>query len=434
MAYVPVPKDLSKIKTKLAFNLTKRQLVCFSSAAAVGLPAYLFSRGSIGNSAAMFLMIGLMLPFFFLAMYERDGLPLEKVLKNIIRTRFLYPVCGLTKPKTSMRCLAPERRRSRLRNSRRAGKPAGRKPEKQGLTGLFTKGKNIPTTAQQTLPYREMYRDGVCRVADRYYTKTIEYEDINYQLAQSEDQAAIFDGWSACLNYFDSSLPFQLSFLNHRSRPGSRYSVNIPMQDDDYNSVRCEYVEMLENQIAKSNNGIVRTKLLTFGVNVDDLSTARARLERVETDICGNFKKLGVKCRSFGAGTAGASSRTTPPRSGSPFRFSWDMIPKTGLSTKDFIAPDSFDFRFSRLFRVGTTWGAASYLQILASELSDKLLAELLEMDAEMTITLHIQTVDQAAAVKSIKAKVSDIDKMKVEEQKKAARSGTTWTYFRPTL
>ena len=91
MAYVPVPKDLSKIKTKLAFNLTKRQLVCFSSAAAVGLPAYLFSRGSIGNSAAMFLMIGLMLPFFFLAMYERDGLPLEKVLYNILRVKYLRP-------------------------------------------------------------------------------------------------------------------------------------------------------------------------------------------------------------------------------------------------------------------------------------------------------------------------------------------------------
>ena len=244
-----------------------------------------------------------------------------------------------------------------MRNSRRAGKPAGRKPEKQGLTGLFTKGKNIPTTAQQTLPYREMYRDGVCRLADRYYTKTIEYEDINYQLAQSEDQAAIFDGWSACLNYFDSSLPFQLSFLNHRSRPGSRYSVNIPMQDDDYNSVRCEYVEMLENQIAKSNNGIVRTKLLTFGVNVDDLSTARARLERVEADICGNFKKLGVKCRSLsGLERLELLHGQLHPGSGSPFRFSWDMIPKTGLSTKDFIAPDSFDFRFSRLFRVGTSF------------------------------------------------------------------------------
>ena len=322
-----------------------------------------------------------------------------------------------------------------MRNNRRAGKPTGKKPDKTGLLGLFTKGKDIPATAQQTLPYREMYRDGVCRVEDRYYTKTIEYEDINYQLAQTEDQAAIFDGWSACLNYFDSSLPFQLSFLNHRSRPGSRYSVNIPMQEDDYNSVRREYVEMLENQIAKSNNGIVRTKLLTFGVNVDDLSTARARLERVEADICGNFKKLGVKCRSLsGLERLELLHGQLHPGGTDPFRFSWDMIPQTGLSTKDFIAPDSFDFRFSRLFRVGTTWGAASYLQILASELSDKLLAELLEMDAEMTITLHIQTVDQAAAVKSIKAKVSDIDKMKVEEQKKAARAGYDMDILPPDL
>ena len=91
MAYVPVPKDLNKIKTKLALNLTKRQLICFSLAAAVGIPSYLSSRGTIGNSPALFLMIGLMLPFFFFAMYERDGLPLEKVLRNILRTRFLYP-------------------------------------------------------------------------------------------------------------------------------------------------------------------------------------------------------------------------------------------------------------------------------------------------------------------------------------------------------
>ena len=197
----------------------------------------------------------------------------------------------------------------------------------------------------------------------------------------------------------------------------------------------CEYVEMLENQIAKSNNGIVRTKLLTFGVNVNDLPTARARLERVEADICGNFKKLGVKCRSLsGLERLELLHGQLHPGGTDPFRFSWDMIPQTGLSTKDFIAPDSFDFRFSRLFRVGTTWGAASYLQILASELSDKLLAELLEMDAEMTITLHIQTVDQAAAVKSIKAKVSDIDKMKVEEQKKAARSGYDMDILPPDL
>ena len=153
--------------------------------------------------------------------------------------------------------------------------------------------------------------------------------------------------------------------------------------------------------ICCTSAGQGHTAVISVRLSCPCLLYTSARLERVEADICGNFKKLGVKCRSLsGLERLELLHGQLHPGSGSPFRFSWDMIPKTGLSTKDFIAPDSFDFRFSRLFRVGTTWGAASYLQILASELSDKLLAELLEMDAEMTITLHIQTVDQAAAVK----------------------------------
>lgn len=91
MAYVNVPNDLSKIKTKLAFNLTKRQLVCFGAGAVVGVPLYLLTRRAIGNTVALFLMLAVMLPAFLLAMYERDGLPLEKVLRNILRVRFLRP-------------------------------------------------------------------------------------------------------------------------------------------------------------------------------------------------------------------------------------------------------------------------------------------------------------------------------------------------------
>lgn len=91
MPYVNVPNDLSKIKTKLAFNLTKRQLVCFGIAAAVGIPSYLLARSSIGNTAAMFLMMAVALPAFLLAMYEKDGLPFEKVVRNIIRAKFLRP-------------------------------------------------------------------------------------------------------------------------------------------------------------------------------------------------------------------------------------------------------------------------------------------------------------------------------------------------------
>ena len=91
MPYVNVPNDLSKVKTKMALNLTKRQLICFGCAAAVGIPSYLLARGSIGNTGAMFLMLAVMLPAFLLAMYEKDGLPLEKVVRNVIRARFLRP-------------------------------------------------------------------------------------------------------------------------------------------------------------------------------------------------------------------------------------------------------------------------------------------------------------------------------------------------------
>jgi len=300
----------------------------------------------------------------------------------------------------------------------------GRKQQRRG-----------PQSAQQTIPYREMHKDGICRVADDFYTKCIEYEDINYSVASTEDQAVIFDGYCSFLNYFDAALPFQLSFVNHRSRPESRYSVNIPPQEDSFNSIRGEFTGMLKGQIAKSNNGIVRTKYITFGIHADGIGTARPRLERVEADIMSNYKKLGVLARGLnGRERLAALHSQLHPGGRERFQFSWDMIPKTGMGTKDFIAPDSFDFRQSRLFRVGQTWGAASYMQIMASELSDKLLAELLELDMEMTVTLHVQTVDQSKAIKNVKAKISDIDKMKVEEQKKAVRSGYDMDILPPDL
>ena len=237
--------------------------------------------------------------------------------------------------------------------------------------------KRGPQSAQQTIPYKEMLKDGICKVREGYYTKTLSYEDINYAVASSEDQSTIFDGYCGFLNYFDSALPFQLSFINHRSRPENRYSVNISPQDDDFNSIRGEFTAMLENQIAKSNNGIVRSKYITFGIHADGIAAARPRLERIEADIIGNFKKLGVQSATLsGRERLEVLHSQLHPGGKEKFIFSWDMIPKTGIGTKDFIAPTSFDFRQSRAFRVGTTWGAALYMQIMASELSDKLLAE----------------------------------------------------------
>ena len=310
---------------------------------------------------------------------------------------------------------------------RKANQTSGRKT---------AKAKNrAALSAQQTIPYVAMHPDGVCKLPGGLYTKTVEYEDINYSVASTEDQTAIFGGWSSFLNYFDSSLPFQLSFINRRSRDRSRYKVNIPPAEDHFNSVREEFTSMLKNQIAKSNNGIERTKYITFGLPAEGVAEARPRLERVEADVMGNLHRLGVQSEPLsGRDRLALLHSQMHPGNREPFRFAWKDIPKHGLGTKDYIAPDSFDFRDSRTFRVGRYWGAASYLQILASELSDKLLAEILELDAELTVTMHIQTVDQLKAIKTIKGKISDIGRMKAEEQKKAVRAGYDMEILPPDL
>ena len=291
-------------------------------------------------------------------------------------------------------------------------------------------------SAQQSIPYVAMHPDGVCQLPGGLYTKTVEYEDINYSVASTEDQSAIFSGWSAFLNYFDSALPVQLSFINRRSHSTSRYEVNIPAQADDFDSIRGEFVGMLKRQIARSNNGIERSKYITFGVPAGGIAEARPRLDRVEADVMGNLHRLGVPSSSLdGRERLALLHGQMHPGRREPFRFSWADISKTGMGTKDFITPSGgFDFRGSRFFRVGGFWGAASYLQILASELSDRLLREILELDAELTVTMHIQTVDQLKAIKTIKGKISDIDKMKVEEQKKAVRAGYDMDILPPDL
>ena len=298
------------------------------------------------------------------------------------------------------------------------------------------RGNRAALSAQQSIPYVAMHSDGVCQLPGGLYTKTVEYEDINYSVASTEDQSAIFSGWSAFLNYFDSALPVQLSFINRRSHSTSRYEVNIPAQQDDFDSIRGEFVGMLKRQIARSNNGIERSKYITFGVPAGGIAEARPRLDRVEADVMGNLHRLGVPSSSLdGRERLALLHGQMHPGRREPFRFSWADISKTGMGTKDFITPNGgFDFRGSRFFRVGGFWGAASYLQILASELSDRLLREILELDAELTVTMHIQTVDQLKAIKTIKGKISDIDKMKVEEQKKAVRAGYDMDILPPDL
>ena len=301
--------------------------------------------------------------------------------------------------------------------------------EKRRLEAAIKKAKRdgrLPKTAQQTIPYKEMCRDGICVVNDRYFTKQIQFYDINYQLAQNEDKNQIFESYCDFLNYFDSSIHFQLSFLNQRADLEEyQKSIQIPEQNDAYDSIRREYSEMLKGQLAKGNNGLSKTKYITFGVEAESLKAAKPRLERIEADILANFKVLGAKARPLdGYERLSILHRMFHPADSSRFRFAWDAIWKTGLSSKDFIAPDSFSFKSGRTFQIGRTFGAVSFLQILAPELTDRMLADFLDLESSLVLTMHVRSIDQSEAIKTIKRKITDLDKMKIEEQKKAVRSG----------
>lgn len=197
----------------------------------------------------------------------------------------------------------------------------------------------VPKTAQQSIPFKQMFRDGICKVDDKFYTKTVQFYDINYQLAQNEDKTAIFENYCDFLNYFDSTIKVQLSFLNQVADVDEfNKQLELKAQNDEFDDIRQEYSDMLKNQLAKGNNGLVKTKYITFGVEEKSLKEAKPKLERIEADILNNFKTMGVLAETMnGAERLAVMHRCFNPDGREKFRFSWDLLPKSGNSVKDFI-------------------------------------------------------------------------------------------------
>ena len=284
----------------------------------------------------------------------------------------------------------------------------------------------IPKTAQQSIPFDRMFPDGICRVGLDYYTKTIQYEDINYQLAQQEDKTEIFEEWCSFLNFFDSSVRFQLSFSNMATDVSDfEKSIAISHKNDGFDDVRDEYTEVLLHQMEAGNNGLTKTKYLTFGIHAESMKNAKPRLIHIETDILNNFKRLGVQARTLnGSERLEVMHRQFHMGDDAKFNFDWKYLTSSGLSVKDFIAPSSFAFPTGRYFQIGEMYGCMSFLSIDASDISDRLLADFLSMESSHVVTMHIQSVDQNEAIKTIKHTITELDRSKIEEQKKAVRAG----------
>ena len=284
----------------------------------------------------------------------------------------------------------------------------------------------VPRTAQQSIPFQRMFEDGTCRVRSGYYTRTIQFQDINYQLAQQEDKTAIFEEWCSFLNFFDSSIRFELSFMDLSTDTESfERSICIPFQRDGFDDVRAEYSQMLRQQLAKGNNGLTKTKFLTFGIQGDSMRQVKPRLEHIQNDLLNNFHRLGVLAQPLnGAQRLKLMHDMFHMDGPSRFCFDWKDLAPSGLTVKDAIAPTAFAFKTSRTFQMGGIFGAASFLSITASDLSDQLLKDLLDMDSSQIVTMHIQSVDQNKAIKTVKRTITELDRSKIEEQKKAIRAG----------
>ena len=285
----------------------------------------------------------------------------------------------------------------------------------------------LPRTAQQTIPFERMFKDGICRVSEDYYTKTIQFQDINYQLAQQDDKTEIFEEWCGFLNFFDSSINFELSFVN-LATDVTDFEKKIALKHarDGFDDVRDEYSEVLLSQMQAGNNGLTKTKYLTFGIHADSIKVAKPRLIHIETDILNNFKRIGVIANTLN-GYERLELMYKQLHMGddkSKFRFDWSYLVQSGLSTKDFIAPSGFEFPTGRYFKVGDLYAAMSFLSVDASDISDRMLADFLGMESSQIVTMHIKSVDQNEAIKTIKHTITELDRSKIEEQKKAVRAG----------
>ena len=251
--------------------------------------------------------------------------------------------------------------------------------EKKQIAELIRKAKpgSKASSAQESIPFLSMHPDGICRVDKNRYSKCIYFSDINYQLAGADEKTAIFENWCDFLNYFDSSVDVQLSFINQGSHGEAKNAIEIPAKEDAFDAIRSEYQTMLSDQLSKGNNGLVKLKFVTFSVEAENMSAAKARLNRIETDMLNNFKVLGVSAHSMNGYERLKTMHGIFHPEGEPFFFYWDYIVPSGLSTKDFIAPSSFYFGEGRTFRMGSKLGAVSFLEILAPELNDRILSDL---------------------------------------------------------
>ena len=302
---------------------------------------------------------------------------------------------------------------------------AQQKEVQERMSKLKRRNMNNKSSTQSVIPYIEMLKDGVCWISENKFSRTIEFFDTNYELANFEDKNGIFSYWCTLLNYFDNSIDFQFTYENQRQNLDEELEkIQITEQNDRFNDVRKEYSNMLCSQKRNGNNGFKLRKFLTFTVQEMSIKAAKRKLNAVAEEIINLFAEFDVKAVVLdGRQRLEVLYRSLNPFSNDKFIFDWNLQKYGGYSTKDFIAPTSMQFKGNK-FRINEGVGSITSVDILAGELSDRILTEYLKIGSQVSVNIHIKSFDHLKAMKLVRGKLSDVEKMKIDEQKKASISG----------
>jgi len=287
------------------------------------------------------------------------------------------------------------------------------------------KHKDDISSTQNTIGYTQMFKDGVCQIDEHRFSKTIQFFDTNYQLAEFEEQNGIFSKYCDLINFFDNTVTFQLTFENqNRSQDGLVREIQIPTQEDDFNDIRAEYSEMLKSKLLSGKNGQSSRKFLTFTIEASSYKQAKPKLLNVQTEVIKMFKGFNVEAKALnGKERLETLYYSLNPFKSEPFVFDWNEMLKAGWDTKDFIAPSSLKFNKAN-FEIGASFGAINGMSILAGELPDSILSDFLELQHLFCVNLHVAPLDQITALKFVKTKLTAVESMKIDEQKKASKAG----------
>lgn len=475
MAYVTIYKDITKVQNTF-LGLSYIQMGCIAIGAAFGFITYFLTEPRVGSSIASLLLIIVASPFIMLGIYkDKTGKNAFELLPYIMKLYFLRPgerpyisdnmyVATsqqgkmdaeikkiVEKDKTEQRKV--KKRQDKLpggkNNKRKTSKEDEYVPSKKAKKELeevksrYRKNPKKPKSAQDTIPYLAAYKSGIMQITDNYYTKTLEFNDISYTICSASEKAKIFDSWCNLLNSYDPSVHVQISYVN-QDIDKSEYMDNIVMEekDDGFNGIRREYSEYLKSMLEHGNNGIIRKRYITVGVHAESYDKAKITLGKVCSMTVLHFQRISVEVKELN-GTERLNvlwNILHPDINRMKFNLKWEQLVKTGNTTKDIIAPSSFDFKDSlrldakNYFKIGRHIGSCSYIDIMTGDYPDSALQEILSIDSSIIVTMHVESIDQQEALRFVRRRMSDIDKKKIDEQKRAANNGYDMDILPPEL